>query len=310
LGGGQITNLYNSDLIPEGTLMKTSIGSSGIGRRTFVRGSALALLAGFAMRQAVADDPKAEKEAAGGAPFKGTLYLIGGGADQSLQRFVDIAGGAQAVIAILPHSSGAPQEAADEAANAFSARGVKNIVPIMPSQKGVGLPKNLSAVFFTGGDQNRLMRLLDPLLGTEIHDFLKGGGLVGGTSAGAAAAPPRMIAGGMDDQLLKSDSLLLGDGLGYLPGFVIDTHVLQRCRHDRLMVALSSIENATGVGLDEDTAIEIAGRKIVVRGVNHARFYKRSDRFSNTVDTVSKGTKASVRNMLYSVLSEGDQWDL
>lgn len=296
--------------------MKTFIGSSRIGRRTFLGGaalvllSALSLLSGFGDMRACADDPGAEKEAAGGAPFQGTLYLIGGGADQSLQRFVDIAGGAQAVIAILPHASGAPQEAADEAANAFSARGVKNIVPIMPNQKGVGLPKNLSAVFFTGGDQNRLMRLLDPVLASEIHDFLKRGGLVGGTSAGAAAAPPRMIAGGMEDNLVKNDSLLLGDGLGYLPNFVIDTHVLERSRHDRLMVTLSSIENVTGVGLDEDTAIEITAQKIVVRGVNHARFYKRSDKFSTTVDTVSKGNKASVRNMLYSVLSEGDEWEL
>lgn len=272
-------------------------------RRKLLAGAALAFV-GTGLKRALAE----ETEATTGAPFKGTLYLIGGGADQSLQRFVDIAGGAKAVIAILPHSSGVPQEAADEAANLFTARGVKTILPIMPNQK-VGLPKNVNAIFFTGGDQNRLMRLLDPVLAGEIHDFLKRGGLVGGTSAGAAAAPPRMIAGGMEDKFLRSDSLLLGDGLGYLPGFVVDTHVLQRCRHDRLMVALSVIENVTGVGLDEDTAIEIAGNKITVRGQGHARFYQRSDKHSSTLGTVGKGDKASVRNMLYSVLSEGDEWE-
>jgi cyanophycinase len=284
--------------------MKTSKDKVGFSRRMFLGAVALALL-GCGLAPALAQD----NQAAAGAPFKGTLYLIGGGADQSLQRFVDIAGGAKAVIAILPHSSGVPQEAADEAANLFTARGVKNVVTIMPNQK-VGLPKNVNAVFFTGGDQNRLMRLLDPVLATEIHDFLKKGGLVGGTSAGAAAAPPRMIAGGMEDKFLKSDSLLLGDGLGYLPGFVVDTHVLQRCRHDRLMVALSVIENVTGVGLDEDTAIEITGNTITVRGQGHARFYKRSDKHSSTLTTVGKGEKASVRNMLYSVLSDGDEWEL
>ncbi len=283
--------------------MKIFTERIGFGRRQFLIAAMMAVVF-CGLKPAVADDT----EVASGAPFKGTLYLIGGGADQSLQRFVDIAGGAKAVIAILPHSSGVPQEAADEAANLFTARGVKNVVTIMPNQK-VGLPKNVNAVFFTGGDQNRLMRLLDPVLATEIHDFLKRGGLVGGTSAGAAAAPVRMIAGGMEDKLLKSDSLLLGDGLGYLPGFVVDTHVLQRCRHDRLMVALSMIENVTGIGLDEDTAIEITGNKITVRGQGHARFYKRSDKHSSTLATVGKGDKASVRNMLYSVLSEGDEWE-
>jgi len=279
---------------------------TGLGRRAFLGSSALALLSGLGTSRLLAADAE---EYGAGAPFKGTLYLIGGGADQSLQRFVDIAGGAKAVIAVLPHSSGVPQEAADETANLFTARGVKNIVPIMPNQK-VGLPKDVNAVFFTGGDQNRLMRLLDPVLASEIHDFLKRGGLVGGTSAGAAAAPPRMIAGGMDDQLVKADSLLLGDGLGYLPGFVIDTHVLQRCRHDRLMTALSLIDNAVGIGLDEDTAIEIAGNSIKVHGEGHARFMKRSDKHSSTLGSAGKGKKASVRNMLYSVLSEGDEWQL
>ncbi|MDZ4836294.1 MAG: cyanophycinase [Candidatus Melainabacteria bacterium] len=288
--------------------MDTSKDNFRLGRRRFLAASALAFFA-FDRRMALADDTVNVGETLVGTPFKGTLYLIGGGADQSLQRFVDIAGGDKAVIAILPHSSGVPQEAADEAANQFTARGVKNLVTIMPNQK-VGLPKNVNAVFFTGGDQNRLMRLLDPVLNTEIHDFLKRGGLVGGTSAGAAAAPPRMIAGGMDDKFVKNDSLLLGDGLGYLPGFVVDTHVLQRARHDRLMVALSLIENVTGVGLDEDTAIEIVGKKITVRGEGHARFYQRSDKHSSTLSKVGKGEKASVRNMLYSVLSDGDEWDL
>lgn len=278
-------------------------------RRSLLGSSALALL-GLKLKPAWANDPVDSSTTPAGAPFKGTLYLVGGGADKSLQRFVDIAGGAKAVIAVLPHSSSEPQESADSAANLFTARGVKNVVPILPNQK-VGLPKNVNAVFFTGGDQNRLMRLLDPVLATEIQDFLKAGGLVGGTSAGAAAAPPRMIAGGMEDDFVKSDSLLLGDGLGYLPDFVIDTHVLQRCRHDRLMVALSTIDNKdlTGVGLDEDTAIEIVGKKITVRGEGHARFYKRSDKHSSNLARVGKGAKANVRNMLYSVLSDGDEWE-
>jgi cyanophycinase len=279
-------------------------------RRTILGLAVMALLSGLMFTTAAADDAAPPEQAiSAGAPFKGTLYLIGGGADESLQRFVDIAGGAQAVIAVLPHASGVPQEAADEAANLFTARGVKNIITIMPGQK-VGLPKNVNAVYFTGGDQNRLIRLLDPVLALEIHDFLKRGGLVGGTSAGSAAAPPKMIAGGMEDKLVKTDSLLLGDGLGYLPGFVVDTHVLERCRHDRLMVALSLIDNVVGIGLDEDTAVEISGKTLKVWGDGHVRILKRSDKHSSNLGSAGKGNKANVRNMIYSVLSQGDDWEL
>ncbi len=262
----------------------------------------------FAGSSVRAAEPDQEKPASG-APFKGTLYIIGGGADKSLARFVELAGGDKAVIAILPHASSVPKEAADEASNLFSARGVKNLVTIMPDQK-VGLPKNVNAVYFTGGDQNRLVRLLDPVLAKEIHDLLKSGGLVGGTSAGAAAVPPKMIAGGMKDGLIKKDSLLLGDGLGYLPGFVIDTHVMERTRHDRLMVALTEIDDVIGIGLDEDTAVEISGKSIKVWGAGHARFMKRSKEHSSTLSKVEKDSKASVFNILYSVLSEDSEWPL
>ncbi len=283
--------------------MNTSSNRAHIKRRHFLFAAALALFTAFC-HPASADDKVQDP-----LPFKGTLYLIGGGADESLQRFVDIAGGDKAVIAILPHASSEPQESADSCANLFAARGAKNVVTIMPGQKS-GLPKNVNAVFFTGGDQNRLMRLLDPILAQEIKDFLKQGGLVGGTSAGAAAAPPRMIAGGMEDKLVKADSLLMNDGLDYLPGFVIDTHVLERARHDRLMVALSNIDNVVGIGLDEDTAVEISGTKIKVWGKGHARFMQRSDKHSSTLSKVGRGKKAKVVQMLYSVLSEGDEWEL
>lgn len=268
--------------------------------------SILVCLIAFSGTSAIAAE---DAETSARAPFKGTLYLIGGGADKSLQRFVDIAGGANAVIAILPHASGVPQEAADASANLFTARGVKNIITIMPGQK-VGLPKNVNAVYFTGGDQNRLMRLLDPVLAGEIQDFLKRGGLVGGTSAGAAAAPATMIAGGMDDKFVQPNALLLGDGLGYLPGFIVDTHVLQRSRHDRMMVALSRVKDVVGIGLDEDTAVEISGNRINVWGEGHVRIMERPNSHSSNLDSAGKGQKAHVKNMLYSVLSEGDHWEL
>src|SRR5579885_2691804 len=127
------------------------------GRRGFCLGLTLACGLAFAfashivpfvdvsVRARAAAEEKTQDEKAGKIiPFKGTLYLIGGGANQSLDRFVELAGGKKAKIVIIPHASSQPQEAADSAANLFAARGVKNIVTIMPGQSGIGLPKDVS----------------------------------------------------------------------------------------------------------------------------------------------------------------------
>lgn len=240
---------------------------------------------------------------------KGTLYIVGGAADTSLKRFVELAGGAKAKIAILPHSSSVPVEAADEVANIFASLGVKETVAIQPTGKQE-LPNDITAVWMTGGDQNRLMRLADKALLDAVRDFLNNGGVVGGTSAGAAVVAPRMIAGGMEDGFPRGSSLRMGDGLGLLPGYVVDTHVKQRERHDRLMAALALVDGVKGMGLDEDTAVEIHKGKAKVFGAGCVRLYERAPGFSSNLATAKDQEKTSVRQVLYSIIPEGEEFDL
>lgn len=241
--------------------------------------------------------------------FKGTLYLVGGAADTSLKRFVELAGGANAKIVILPHSSSVPVEAADAAANAFASLGVKNTVILQPGGKD-DLPKDTTAIWMTGGDQNRFMRLASKQLIGDVRKFLQDGGVVGGSSAGAALAAPKMIAGGMEDGFPRGSSLRLSDGLALLPGFVVDTHVKQRERHDRLMAALALISGVKGIGLDEDTAVEIRNGKAKVHGAGCARVYERGPGFSSDLDSAKDQVKTSVRKVLYSIVPEGEEFDL
>ena len=235
--------------------------------------------------------------------------LPGGLADKSFKRFVELAGGPKAKIAILPHSSSVPIESADETANIFASLGVKSTVAIQPTGNQA-LPADVTAVWMTGGDQNRLMRLADKTLLDQVRDFLKNGGVVGGTSAGAAVVPPQMIAGGMDDGFPRGASLRLSDGLGLLPGFIVDTHVKQRERHDRIMAALAMLDGVKGIGLDEDTAIEIVAGKGTVYGDGCVRFYERGAGFKSDLTAAKDQDKASVRNVLYSVIPEGETLDL
>ncbi len=272
---------------------------SSIRRRTFLVGAGGAMLC-LALKG---------KCNASQAEFEGTLYPIGGNAGSALFRFAELAGGKSGSIVILPHSSSEPQESAEDLCNTFMALGVKDTKVLMPGEKR-DLP-DCSAVFMTGGDQSRMMRLMSESLVKQLQNFLmKKGNLVGGTSAGAAAVAPQMIAGGMEDGLPRSKSLMVTDGLALLPGYVVDTHVSARARHDRLMVALSMLPATRGIGLDEDTACEIRARKAIVHGKGVAHVYKRAENFSSRLAESSQARLASVENMIYSIYPAGESFEL
>jgi len=268
-----------------------------LNRRVFSLGFAAAFLAPFAKAAAA-------EGAGNGSGFKGTLYPIGGASFTTLRRFAELAGGSSGKILILPHASSAPGESADELANAFLGFGVKDTEVLMPNEKK-SLP-HCSAIFMSGGDQSRLVRLLDKAFVQQMRDFLRDGNLIGGTSAGAAAVPSRMIADGMSDGLPHSGSLVITDGLGLLPGYMVDTHVGARARQDRLMVGLSLESGLRGIGLDEDTAVEIKDGKATVHGHGLAHVYRRSSEFKSKYADAPEGTMASVQNMIYSIYPAGE----
>lgn len=249
----------------------------------------------------------AAQDAATSKAPKASFFLIGGDARSTLDDFVQLAGGDKANIAIITHASDEPDKTGDELQNAFNELGVKHTTVIMPGSK-LGLPKDTTAIYMCGGVQTRLKRLLEEPVLSQLLTF---DGLIGGSSAGAMIVPPRMIAGGMDDKSVKAKSLRIVDGLNFVPNIVVDTHTGQRSRDTRLMAALALIETAElGIGLDEDTAVYIHTGKAKVYGVGHVRLFRRGEGFRSNVETRSKNAVASVHNVVTSVLSSGDEFDL
>ncbi|ESZ87269.1 MAG: cyanophycinase [Blastomonas sp. CACIA14H2] len=135
-------------------------------------------------------------------------------------------------------------------------------------------------IWMLGGDQLRIMAALvkpdgsdTPML-AAMRKRLDKGAVIGGTSAGAAVMGEHMIACGSPDIALigpvsrdvkdcdgKEEEqgkvpLVLGRGLGFLPGIVFDQHFSQRARLTRLIRAVACVEaeSVTGTGVDEDTA--------------------------------------------------------
>lgn len=122
-----------------------------------------------------------------------------------------------------------------------------------------------TAVFFSGGDQARIMAGLDAALARVLRERHRAGLPFGGTSAGTAIMSPRMIAGG--------DPPRVRAGLGLLPGTILDQHVLERRREGRLLEVIRRHPDALGVGVDEGAALSVedghaqvlGGRVVLVR---------------------------------------------
>jgi cyanophycinase len=215
--------------------------------------------------------PKTPAVVAPARPLNGTLIICGGGVlpESLLKHFVVEAGGERARIAIISTAS----EIADDPEVLESRlqfwRGQKltslDIVhtrsrDIANDPAFVQPLAQATGVWILGGIQSRLTEVY---LGTKaeqaIHDVVRRGGVVGGTSAGAAVMSPVMIEGG-------NPQPEIGRGFGLLPGAVVDQHFLKRNRQQRLLNALANHPSHFGVGIDEGTALVVKGRRMFVLG--------------------------------------------
>jgi cyanophycinase len=206
------------------------------------------------------------------SPVQGKLVICGGGTlpDEVTRRFVELAGGSNAKIVVIPTAS----EAADYPdtrwmLETWKRAGAVNIKLLHTrSREQANDPRfvkpleEATGIWLGGGKQHRLT---EAYLGTRVeqamHALLKRGGVIGGTSSGAAVMSPVMIRQGRT-------VAEVGQGFGFLPGTVIDQHFLKRSRQQRLMGVLGDNPELFGLGIDESTAVVVEGRRIKVLGAS------------------------------------------
>lgn len=129
--------------------------------------------------------------------------------------------------------------------------------------------RRCATLFFSGGDQLRITSVLG---GTLFHHVLldrhRRSLIVAGTSAGASMMSDTMIVTGDAEEAPTKNTVHMAPGMGLWVGAVIDQHFSQRGRIGRLLSALAQNPGILGVGLDEDTAIEVRldERQLVVWG--------------------------------------------
>lgn len=241
------------------------------------------------------------------ADKRGALLIVGGGLrddnEEIYTAFLKAMPDPQGRIVIIPAASGIPAESAAAFTENLQRRGVPaerisvariamTDDPSTPEdestwRENANSPEEMArlegaaAIWFTGGDQSRVMEALVLPDGSEsaalatIRERFARGAVIGGTSAGAAIMSSPMILQGDTAAALSGDASLgeelrLGRGLGFWQHVLVDQHFGQRARLGRLAVALSTVPRADtiGVGIDEDTAVlvESAGRTARVLG--------------------------------------------
>jgi cyanophycinase len=226
--------------------------------------------------------------AAGPAAPRGHLLIIGGGErpPELIARIVELAGGAEARIAVIPSASSVPGEVGPAQAKELVDAGAGEAFPLHVTAEAARDPatrealEGVTGIFFSGGDQRRLTRaLLDTPLLRALHEIYANGGVVSGTSAGAAIMGPLMITGDEkipppDDEeafsRILADNVVTTAGLGFLEGVVVDQHFVARKRLNRLISVVLENPQLLGVGIDESTAILVdPDRTFDVLGRSH-----------------------------------------
>ncbi len=211
----------------------------------------------------------------------GHLIVIGGAEDKIrdrviLSRFVALAGGSAARIAVVATASSFAVEVGERYRQVFTDLGAAHVDPILAQARPaandetfVALVDGATGIFLAGGNQLRLSSTIGGTrLSRAIEERYHAGAVVAGTSAGASALSTHMIAFGASGLTPKQRMAQISAGLGLLPGVIIDQHFQQRNRLGRLLALVAQNPSLLGIGIDEDTAgvvtpdqvLEVIGR--------------------------------------------------
>jgi cyanophycinase len=237
-----------------------------------------ARLAGLALLVLLTGGAPARPGAPANGGPKGSLMIVGGGSRDAvmMHRFVELAGGARARVAVIPMASEEAVESGAATAAELDSLGARAFVFLVDrgqaeSPAFASRLDSATGIWFCGGDQARLTGVLGGTASLRaIHARYQAGAVVGGTSAGAAIMSDSMITG---DQTPPGDTtgyygdeypaiarrrIEVAPGLGFLPGAIVDQHFIRRERHNRLLSAVLERPRLLGVGIDESTAIEVS----------------------------------------------------
>jgi cyanophycinase len=236
---------------------------------------------------------------------KGTLMIVGGGGagPEIWKRFIELSGGPEALIVVIPTAMEDPLDKESGEGKALKRFGAKNVKALHTrNPKEADDPKfseilnKAGGVWFSGGRQ---WRFVDSYAGTitekRFHEVLARGGAIGGSSAGASIQSEYMPRGHpLGNTVMAAEGY--EQGLGFLPGCAVDQHFFVRKRTADMTGLMKLHPQYLGIGLDEGTAIVVSGSTAEVIGKTKVAFF----------DT----RKKPVDGLDYEEVKVGEKYDL
>jgi cyanophycinase len=262
-------------------------------------------------------------------PTKGYL-LITGGATQppDFQRFIEMAGGKNARIVVIPTASVTKPTGQAQLQEQFC--GPKSpfaAVPctvlhttnrIVADSPGFVAPfTTATGVWIEGG---RHWRLTDAYLNTrtlkEMFELLDRGGVIGGGSAGATVQGSYMVRGSSnpdDNTIVMAPGHEIG--FGFFTNVTIDQHVDARHRENDLAVVIKAHPDLLCLGLDQSTSITVHGDTLTVDGPKRVAVWDGKDHdgkgfyYLRTGDQLNTATRVATLAPHPAETTEGHQGD-
>jgi len=247
-------------------------------------------------------------------PAKGYLLITGGATEpRDYQRLIDLAGGKNANIVVIPNASVTkPTTQAALQAEYCGPKSTFGPFPDVPctvlftdnrttanSPAFVAPLKTTTGVWFVGGRHWRIAdAYLDTLTQKELFALLDRGGVIGGGSAGATIQGSYMVRGSAvpdDNTIMMAPGHEIG--LGFLTNATIDQHVDVRHRENDLAPVMAAHPDLLGLGIDQATSFTVHGDILTVNGPKRVAVWDHKDHdgkgyyYLHTGDTLNLATR-------------------
>jgi cyanophycinase len=209
----------------------------------------------------------------------GPLIVIGGAEDKRgecriLREFLRYGGGSHARVLVMTVATELPIDVGMEYIELFKKLGAEDVRTFDVSKReaankdsAVQFIQDATCIFFTGGDQLRITKLLGGTrVDASLHEAVAKGVALAGTSAGASMMSSTMIVEGEAETNPRKNTVNMAPGMEFVDGVVIDQHFAQRGRLGRLLSAVAQYPHHLGIGIDEDTAVIIQDGSLRVLG--------------------------------------------
>lgn len=251
----------------------------------------------------------------------GPLIIIGGHEDKEGDRVIlkevarGLKGGRLVIATVASHE---PDGYFESYQAAFAGIGVTDLVELYVEERSQSLEspaldalQGAGGVFFSGGDQLRISSQIgDTPIERRLRELHEAGAVIAGTSAGASVMSETMLVKGASAESYRIGDLHMAPGLGLIRDLIIDQHFAERGRYGRLLGAVAHNPRLLGVGIDENTAIVVHGRRFRVIGSGAAYVVDGEDTTHSNIAEAGSDSALSMFNVRMHVLSSGDRFDL